>query len=97
MLTVPPRCRQMVDPAPLLPDDFHPHYGSVMFTRDSQAQQRHQEPTSTAVSLLHLEHKSVSLSCREVKRVFLLSKKKRGGGGVYGSLAKQCGANVHFF
>lgn len=64
MLTVPPRCRQMVDPAPSLPNDFHPHHGAVTFTRNSQAQQRHQEPTSTAFSLFHPENRKRSWATR---------------------------------
>lgn len=62
-LTVPPRCRQMVDPAPSLPDDFYPHYGSMMFTRNSQAQQRHREATKTAFSLFHQENRKRSKAC----------------------------------
>lgn len=74
--TVPPRCRQMVDPAPSLPDDFHPHYGSTMVTRNSQAQHRHQEPASAAFSLFHPKNRKRSkIYFAELHRgkVFLLT------------------------
>lgn len=95
-LTVPPRCRQMVDPAPSLPDDFHPHYGSAMFTQNSQAQQRHQEPASAAFSLFHPKNRERS-KATEVERAFLLTggaSPPRKTGGIHGRLAQQCGPDM---
>lgn len=100
--TVPPRRRQMVDPAPSLPDDFHPHYGSTMFTRNSQAQHRHQEPASAAFSLFHPKNRKRSkVYFTELHRgkecSFLQEAFPPKIGGIHGRLAQQCGPDIRFY
>lgn len=78
-LTVTPRCRQMVDLAPSLLDDFHPHFSSMMFhPGQPSAAEASGAKLATAFSLFYPENRKRSkscflLSCTEVERVFPLT------------------------
>lgn len=63
-LTVTLRCRQMVDLAPSLLDDFHPHFSSMMFhPGQPSAAEASGAKLATAFSLFHPENRKRSKSC----------------------------------
>lgn len=63
-LTVTPRCRQMVDLAPSLLADFHPHFSSMMFhPGQPSAAEASGAKLATAFSLFHPENRKRSKGC----------------------------------